>query len=202
MNWIDLVIIILIAISAVISLFRGFAREVFSLATWIVGVWVGIRFAADVAVILPDAIPDETVRLGIGFAVLFIAVLIVGGLLGVLAGKLVKGTGLTGTDRALGVIFGGLRGVVLVAMLVFLASLTLMPDESWWDRSMLIPHFERILDWMLGLLPEDWQAHLDDLLSGGEAANDAPQSLPDTGEEDGLPFGPGSETEPEAEPGQ
>ena len=191
MNWIDLVIIALIAVSGVISLFRGFLRETFSLATWIVGVWVGIRFAADVAVILPDAVPDETVRLAIGFAVLFIAVLIVGGLLGVLAGKLVKGTGLTGTDRALGVIFGALRGVVLVAMLVFLASLTLMPEEGWWERSMLIPHFERVVDWMLGLLPEDWREHLEGLLSGGET---------DAGAHGEAPFPFESGVEPDAEP--
>ncbi|WP_019022227.1 MULTISPECIES: CvpA family protein [unclassified Thioalkalivibrio] len=191
MNWIDLVIVALIAVSGVISLFRGFVRETFSLATWIVGIWVGIRFAADVAVVLPDAIPDETIRLAIGFAVLFIAVLIVGGLLGVLAGKLVKGTGLTGTDRALGVIFGALRGVVLVAMLVFLASLTLMPEEGWWERSMLIPHFERVVDWMLGLLPEDWQEQLEGLLSGGETDAGA-------GGEASFPFESGAE--PDAEP--
>ncbi len=171
MNWIDLVIIALIVISGLISLFRGFVRESFSLATWIVGVWLGIRHAADGAEMLPE-VWDATLRLGIGFAVIFIAVLIIGGILGILANRLVRGSGLTGTDRSLGVVFGLLRGVLLVAVLVFGAMFTLMPEESWWQQSLLIPEFERLVDWLVGLLPEGWREQIDELLSpsDGEAA--------------------------------
>ncbi|MGM0553622.1 MAG: CvpA family protein [Pseudomonadota bacterium] len=173
MNWIDLIIIALVVVSGLISLFRGFVREAFSLATWIIGVWLGIRHAGDLAAYLPDAIADATLRLGIGFALIFIAVLIVGGILGVLANRLVKGSGLTGTDRSLGVIFGLLRGVLLVAILVFLASLTLMPEEPWWDGSRLIPEFERLVDWLITQLPEGWQEQIHALLAGDEPAGQA-----------------------------
>ena len=172
MNWIDLVIIALISLSGLISLFRGFVRESFSLATWIVGVWLGIRHAADAAELLPDAVADATLRLGIGFAVIFIAVLVVGGILGILANRLVRGSGLTGTDRSLGVVFGLLRGVLLVAVLVFGALFTLLPEEPWWQQSLLIPEFERLVDWLVGLLPEGWREQIDELLSpsdGGTA---------------------------------
>ncbi len=172
MNWIDLVIIALIVVSGLISLFRGFVRESFSLATWIIGVWLGIRYAAEVAEQLPQAVSDATLRLGIGFALIFIAVLIVGGILGVLANRLVKGSGLTGTDRSLGVIFGLLRGVLLVAVLVFLASLTLMPDEPWWENSRLIPEFERVVDWLIAQLPEGWQEQIHDLLASEEPVDE------------------------------
>lgn len=165
MNWIDLIIIALIVVSGLISLFRGFVREFFSLATWIVGIWLGIRHAAEVAEVLPEALSDATLRLGVGFALIFIGVLIVGGILGVLANRLVRGSGLTGTDRSLGVIFGLLRGVVLVAVLIFAASLTLMPEESWWENSRLIPELERLVDWMVAQLPDSWQEQVGALLA-------------------------------------
>lgn len=160
MNWIDFVFIALIAVSGLISLYRGFVREIFSVITWVAAIWVGIRFAGDAAAYLPAALSDETLRLGVAFAVLFILVLIVGGISGIVATRLVRGTGLTGTDRSLGVVFGLVRGVLIVAVLVFVASLTLVPDESWWQESRLVPEFERIVDWVLNLLPESIQAHL------------------------------------------
>ncbi|TVP93006.1 MAG: CvpA family protein [Thioalkalivibrio sp.] len=163
MNWIDFLFIGLIAISGLISLYRGFVREVFSVATWIVAIWVGIRFAGPTAEYLPAALSDETLRLGIAFAILFILVLIIGGIAGIIATRLVRGTGLTGTDRSLGIVFGLLRGVLIVALLVFVASLTLVPEESWWQESRLVPEFERFVGWVLSQLPETIQERLRDL---------------------------------------
>ena len=163
MNWIDFVFIALILISGLISLYRGFVREVFSVVTWVVAIWVGIRFAGTVAVYLPAALSDETLRLGVAFAVLFILVLIAGGVIGIVMTRLVRGTGLTGTDRALGIVFGLLRGVLIVALLVFLASLTLAPEETWWQESRLVPEFERIVGWLLDQLPETLRERLRDL---------------------------------------
>lgn len=160
MNWLDFAFIVLILISGLISLYRGFVREVFSVLTWVVAIWVGIRFAGTTAAYLPAALSDETLRLGIAFAVLFILVLIVGGITGIIATRLVRGTGLTGTDRSLGIVFGLLRGVLIVVLLVFLASLTLVPEESWWQESRLAPEFERIVAWVLDVLPETIQERL------------------------------------------
>lgn len=163
MNWLDLVFIALIVLSGLLSLYRGFVREVLSLATWIVAAWVGIRFAGELAVHLPDAVTDTTLRMGIAFAILFVLVLIVGGILGALANRLVRGTGLTGTDRSLGVIFGLLRGVLLVAVLVFLAWLTPLTGEPWWEQSRLVPEFERLVNWLLEQLPQSLQERLREL---------------------------------------
>ncbi len=160
MNWIDFLFIALIAISGLISLYRGFVREVFSVLTWVVAIWVGIRFSGAAAAYLPAALSDETLRLGIAFAVLFILVLIVGGVIGIVATRVVRGTGLTGTDRSLGIVFGLLRGILIVALLVFLASLTLVPEESWWQESRLVPEFERIVGWVLDQVPESIQERL------------------------------------------
>jgi len=159
-NWLDLVFLSLILISGLLSLYRGFVREIFSLLTWVVAIWAGIQWADLAAVYLPEALTDATLRLAGGFTIVFVLVLIVGGVLGVVAAKLVRGSGLSSTDRSLGVVFGLLRGVLIVALLVFLAGLTLVPQESWWQESRLVPEFQRVVDWILSQLPEAWREHL------------------------------------------
>ena len=69
------------------------------------------------------------------------------------AGKLIEKTGLSGTDRMLGVVFGALRGVVVVGILVLLAGFTAVPKDPWWDQSMLLKHFESMAVELRGFLP-------------------------------------------------
>ena len=155
MIWVDYVIIGIVALSAVISLVRGFVREAISLATWVAAFWIALVFFRDLAVHLEPWVEVETVRLGAAFAILLLFSLLVGGLLGYLMGQLVDKTGLTGTDRLIGVFFGLARGALLVAILVLLAGLTPFPDEPWWQSSRLIPHFQQLALWLQSLLPND-----------------------------------------------
>jgi len=94
-------------------------------------------------------------RLIVAFAVLFILTLIVSAVINFFASRLVQRTGLTGTDRFLGVIFGFLRGALLVSVLVLLAGLTSLPKESWWDDSFLLFRFQAIAMLIRELLPAD-----------------------------------------------
>ncbi|NOY66568.1 MAG: CvpA family protein [Gammaproteobacteria bacterium] len=155
MNWVDVAILIIISLSAVISLFRGFVREALSLATWILAFWVSIGFADKLDPLLKGLIDSPTVRLTVAFATLFIITLIVGALVNYLIGQLVQKTGLSGTDRALGILFGIGRGVVLVAVLVLLGGLPQLSRETWWQESMLITHFQNMAVWMRDFLPAD-----------------------------------------------
>ncbi|OOG22445.1 colicin V production CvpA [Thioalkalivibrio denitrificans] len=161
MGWVDFLIIGIVVVSAVVSLFRGFVKEAISLATWVIAFWISLSYASALAEVLPAGISDATVRIGIAFAGLFIVTLVLGGVINVLAGQLVKRTGLSGTDRGLGVVFGLVRGVLVVAVLVLLGALTVMPQEAWWGESLLMPHFERLAIWLRDFLPEDLAAHFE-----------------------------------------
>ena len=152
---VDYIILGIIALSAIISLFRGFVKEAFSLFLWISAFWLSWMFFRDVAAWLIQWISLPSARLGISFAVIMIVVLIIGGIIGYLLSKLVEHTGLSGTDRLLGVFFGVARGVVIVAILILLAGLTPVPEDPWWNESLLIGHFQEISVWLKGLLPED-----------------------------------------------
>lgn len=153
MNVADILIIVIILISVIISLFRGFVRESLSLATWILAFWVGMMFSERLAVLFPQAIHSPLLRISIAFGLLFLVTLVLGGLLNNLAAKLIKRTGLSGTDRALGVLFGVVRGGLLVVLLVLLAGFTALPQEGWWHHSYLLEHFQRAAMWLRGYLP-------------------------------------------------
>jgi membrane protein required for colicin V production len=154
--WLDILMLGIILLSALISLARGFVREAFSLAIWVLAFWVSWSFFRDLEVPMRAWIGSPTARLGIAFAVLMITTLTVGGLVNYLIIQLVERTGMSGTDRLIGMVFGAARGVLLVAVLVLLAGLTPLPEESWWLDSSLVGYFEELAFWLRDLLPPEF----------------------------------------------
>ncbi|MEX0730882.1 MAG: CvpA family protein [Aquisalimonadaceae bacterium] len=153
MNWLDYAILAVIGLSALISLVRGFVREVLSLIVWVAAFWIGIRFSEPLSAYLVDYIASPSIRLGAAFAALFVVTLLLGALVNYLAGQLVGRTGLTGTDRFIGVFFGIARGVVVVAILMLAAGLTALPREIWWQESLLV---EQMQPWVCRVGVRDW----------------------------------------------
>ena len=153
--WIDVVIISLVVLSAILSLFRGFVKEALALITWLVALWVAMAFYEELAAWLSQWIAVPSAQKVTAFALLFICVLLLGAMVNYLAGKLVDKTGLTGTDKILGVVFGIARGAVIVAILVLLAGLTPVPQDPWWQDSMFLGYFEEFAIWMRDFLPSE-----------------------------------------------
>ncbi|EKO3626127.1 MULTISPECIES: CvpA family protein [Vibrio] len=145
MNWLDIVILSVIGLSALISLLRGFAKEALSLVIWFAAFYIASEYYAKLAVYFSN-IKDEMFRNGSAIAVLFIATLIVGAMVNYVISQLVDKTGLSGTDRILGVVFGALRGVLIVAAaLFFMDAFTASPNAEWWKGSQLVPEFSRLI---------------------------------------------------------
>ncbi len=153
MNWLDYAILAVIALSALISVIRGFVREFLSLVVWIAAFWIALRFAEPLSLHLDDYIASPSIRLVAAFAALFVTTLLVGALLNFLVGQLVGKTGLSGTDRFLGIFFGIARGLLVVAILVLAAGLTALPRESWWQESLMV---KQIQPWVCRIGVQEW----------------------------------------------
>lgn len=160
MTWADYVIVAIIGISMLISLFRGYVREMLSLIAWGAAFWVAFTFSHKVAVLLVEYVDLPSARLVLAFVALFLATLLVGGLVNFLAGELVDKTGLSGTDRMLGLLFGMLRGIAVVVIMVLLAGLTPVPADPWWRESQLLGHFQDLALWLRDYLPRDVAAYI------------------------------------------
>ena len=147
MVWIDYAILIIIGISTLISLVRGFVKEAVSLIIWISAFFVASGFYQDLAAYLTN-ITDPMLRNAAAIAILFILTLIIGAVINYLIGQLVSKTGLSGTDRVLGLAFGALRGALVVsAILFFMDAFTPAPTSHWWQQAVLIPEFKVIIEW-------------------------------------------------------
>lgn len=147
MNWADWTIIAIIAISSLFSLKRGFVREAISLVTWVAAFVIARMFSAPMVELLQPYIETPSLRLAAAFSSLFIITLIVGALIGQLVGMLVAATGLSATDRVLGIAFGAARGGLVVVLLVMMAGSTPAVNDIWWKESQLIPHFVLMESW-------------------------------------------------------
>lgn len=154
MNWLDLAFLGVIAVSVLIGIIRGFVREVISVAVWVTAFWVALRYGPQLSDHLAPWLASSMLRLVAAFAGLFILTLLVGALVGYVARALVGRTGLSGTDRLLGVVFGAARGLLLVGVIVLGAGLTAVPREPWWQESVIAQGYrpwvchEQVGDWI------------------------------------------------------
>ena len=155
MAWVDLFIIVVVVLSALISLIRGFVKESISLVTWVVAGVIAFRYYAPMAELFEPFISSVTLRQWVGGGSLFLLTLIVGAIVNFIVSQLVSKTGLSGTDKALGVVFGAARGMLIIIMLVLLGSLTPMPQADWWMDSTLIEFFQQMAEWVRGIIPAD-----------------------------------------------
>lgn len=160
MNWIDYIILGAIAFSALVGVARGLIREVLSLGTWIAALAIAWFFHQELADLLSGQLDHPLVRKGAAFIGLVLVVLIAGAILGTVLTALIDTVGLTGVDRLLGMAFGGARGVVLVAMAVYLAALTPAPSDPVWKESTLVEEFTSLGQRLLSLTPPELASRL------------------------------------------
>jgi membrane protein required for colicin V production len=160
MNWADYCVIAVLALSVLMGLWRGFIGEVLALACWVLAFWVAWNFGDKLAAQF-SAIDLPSARLLLGYAICFIAVLIAGAIVSFLMRKLVAGSGLSGSDRLLGMVFGLVRGLALVTLTVLILGFTPLPRDPWWHQSQLLPGFQHSAQWLSARLPADVTKYLD-----------------------------------------
>ncbi|MAE04349.1 MAG: colicin V production CvpA [Porticoccaceae bacterium] len=144
----DIAIVAIVAISGLISLIRGFVKEAMSLVIWVAAFAVAMTFKEMAADMLVNVIALASMRQLAAWAGLFVGTLLLGAMVNFLLGKLVSSTGLSGTDRTLGLVFGVFRGLLVVlAIVIILPKAVPVDQDPWWIASSLIPLFQDFEVW-------------------------------------------------------
>lgn len=158
---IDWVLLGIVAGSALFGLMRGLIGVLASLAAWIVAGWAAFQFGAQVALMLASDGEPGAGQLFAGYALAFIVVMVVVGVIGWMLRKLVHSVGLSGVDRMLGFVLGVARGLVVACGLLLLLGLTELPREPSWQASRVVPLLVPGAEQMRAWLPEWVAAQVD-----------------------------------------
>ncbi|MBI4192420.1 MAG: CvpA family protein [Betaproteobacteria bacterium] len=160
MTWFDYAVLTIIGISVLLSIIHGFVRELLALASWFVAFIAAQMYAADIAPLLPAAIPGPSLRLLAAFLAMFLMVLLVMTLAAIAASSLIRSAGLGVADRALGAVFGLVRGLAMVMVVVVLAGLTTLPRQPVWRNAMFSAPLEALANVIKVWLPYDLSKHI------------------------------------------
>ena len=160
MTGFDYAVLAIVGISVLLSIIHGFVRELLALASWIVAFLAAQNYAADFAPLLPAAITSGSGRLLVAFLAVFLVVLLAMTLAANLLSRLFRAAGLGLADRALGAVFGLLRGFAIVMVVVLLAGLTALPRQPVWREAMLSAPLETLANAVKGWLPYDLSKHI------------------------------------------
>ena len=150
----DALILLVLLGSTLLGLLRGFVREAASLGFWILAIWAAWKFGPTIEPRLGGLLAAPNVAPWVGRLVILVCVLIVGWIVGMVLGYFTRSMGLGPLDRVIGVLFGVVRGVVLVGLLVIGGELLHLNHEEWWSRSKLIPYGETAGDWLRAMVGE------------------------------------------------
>ncbi|MEA3176120.1 MAG: rane protein required for colicin production [Gammaproteobacteria bacterium] len=154
MTGVDVLILVVLVGSTVIGALRGFVREAVSVVFWILAIWGAWQFGPVVEPHLGGLLADPSIAPWVGRLVILVLILLVGWVAGMLLSYFTRSIGLGPLDRVIGVLFGIVRGMVLVGLMIIGGELLHMNQEDWWNRSKLVPYGETVGDWLRAMVGE------------------------------------------------
>ena len=149
MGMIDIIILGIVAFSALIGVFRGLVKEALSLVSWFAAILAGTLFSSQLADLMENLINNPSLRRIAAFALLFIVVIFAGTLISNMVSKLTEAAGLKGANRTLGGLFGVLRGVIIV-LVIILVGTQFDISKNWFEGSRIVPYAVTVIDYLQG----------------------------------------------------
>ena len=159
MTLFDFGVLAILVISVAISLLRGLSREIVSLGVWVGGFILATYFGSYVAGYMPQSLQPLWSAL-LGFLIVFGVVLVLGWVISMALSSAVRASGLAPADRALGSLFGLVRGLFVVLVIVLMAGLTPLPRQPFWRDAFLSGPFETAALALRPHLPDRLGQHL------------------------------------------
>jgi membrane protein required for colicin V production len=157
MIFVDYVLIAILIVSIVIGALRGFLREAVAFVSWIVALFLAWTFSSSLEPYLGAWLAEHPQMLTwVARLLILVSVLVIGAIIGSLLGHFVRLSIFSGLDRFLGILFGGLRGLIVIGVLVIFGQLLHMDAEAWWGKSVLIPQATSIANGVRAFVGEHW----------------------------------------------
>jgi membrane protein required for colicin V production len=163
MNWVDGVVLAVLALSAIVALFRGLVQEVLGIGAWVGAALAALALRPVLSPLLLDAVEAPWIADAIALAGVFLAVLVVLKVIIATVARRVQDSALGGADRALGMLFGLARGAFLVVVAYILGGVTLSEPERWPQpvrEARSLPVVAEGARWLMEQLPPDYRARL------------------------------------------
>ncbi len=154
MTLFDWAVVLIVGLSSVLGLMRGAIREVLALLGWVVAFFVARQFGVAFSAMLNNLVANDSLRLLLSFAILFVATLLVMALGRMALTELVKKIGLGGADKFLGLVIGVARGGLIVLVFVLLAGMTALPEQADWKNAYTSRWFELMAENVKPWLPQ------------------------------------------------
>jgi membrane protein required for colicin V production len=150
----DLIIMLIIGLSVGLSFLRGFIKELISLLSWIIAIWLAILYCHDLSTYMTFT-KVELLRVGVAFLLIFVPTVFLGAVINLAITSIVRKTPFSLPDRALGMVFGFFKAGLFLSLLVLVGTFTELPKEAWWKESTLIKPLEISASMIKSYVPED-----------------------------------------------
>jgi len=159
MNWVDASAISIIILSALFSLVRGFVREALGVAAWLGAAYAALRGYVLAEPYVASLITMKNLVVPVSIGVIFIVILIILSIISAWVGGIVRESALSSLDRSLGLVFGAVRGAVILSLGYIGLSMFVAPSD--WPapvvRARLLPYAYEGATFLAGLLPPPYQ---------------------------------------------
>lgn len=151
--WLDCAIVAVTGLSIITGMFRGFVKELIALGIWVLAIWLASTHSQSMSVWVHPYITDKTACIAVTFVAILVATLIAGAIVNTIISLILHRSGLSGIDRLLGMGFGFMRGIFIVALLMVVVKMTSLPSEEYRSKSRLYAHFDPLVDRLYGYTP-------------------------------------------------
>ena len=170
----DVIVIVVVLMSAFLAMVRGFVREVLSIASWIVAALTAFLFYPTLLPLVRPYFTSQTVSLIISAAIIFFVTLLVASYVTMRISDLVIDSRVGAVDRALGFLFGAARGTLLLVIALWFFNFLVPDPPGWVAEAQTRPFLEDVGDQIVAMLPEDIEATIGERFRGSDQQSNAP----------------------------
>jgi membrane protein required for colicin V production len=177
----DVIVLIVVLISAVLAMARGLVREVLSIASWVAAVAAAYFLYGSLLPLVRPYFDSNTVSTIVAAGAIFFVALIVASFVTMKIADVVIDSRVGAVDRALGFFFGAGRGLLLLVVALLFFKWLVDPLPGWVAQAKTRPMLDSLGEKLVAALPDDIEAELNKRRGGGNggAAPDAGTQTPE-----------------------